>query len=211
MKTLGFRPDRMIKYGTALGIALLVLVCPAHSEDAEWIDLFDGHSLVGWKPNFDDQSIVVKDGVIEMLSVKKNLWLVHEREFTDFELEGEIKAPLTNYNTGIAFRCDERPLGYQGEIFDRQSGSLYAIKQGWIFPESKAKLEQFYAIAGDCYKPGVWNHYRIRCVGEHIQIWVNGHLTTDIRDGTYTRGRVAIQHHGKGAVHYFRNLRLRSI
>lgn len=201
----------MNTHWTTLCLAFLVLVCSAQTEEAEWIDLFDGESLDGWTPNFDDQSIEVRDGVIEMLSVKKNLWLVHKGEFSDFELEGEIKAPLTNYNTGIAFRCDEKPVGYQCEVFDRQSGSLYAIKKGWVFPTSKEELEGFYAIAGDSYKPGVWNHYRIRCVGDHIQIWVNGHLTTDVRDTTYHSGRVAIQHHGKGTVHYFRNLRIKPI
>lgn len=201
----------MKKNQILLGLALLVPAGPAQSEAAEWIDLFDGQTLEGWTPNFEDQSIEVRDGVIEMLSVKKNLWLVHEGEFSDFELEGEVKAPLTNYNTGIAFRCDEKPVGYQCEIFDRQTGALYAIKKGWIFPPSKDAFERFYAIAGDSYKPGFWNHYRIRCVGSHIQVWVNGHLTTDVRDTTYTRGRVAIQHHGKGAVHYFRNLRIKPL
>ncbi|MEJ6602419.1 MAG: DUF1080 domain-containing protein [Opitutaceae bacterium] len=196
---------------TILCLAVLTTICWSRQPDEGWINLLDGESLAGWTPNFDDQQIEVKDGAIEMLAVKKNLWLVHDEVFTDFELEGEIKAPLENYNTGIAFRCDETPIGYQCEIFDRQSGSLYAIKQGWIFPESKDKLESFYAIAGDAYKPGVWNHYRIKCVGDHIQIWVNGNLTTDVRDDSFTSGRVAIQHHGKGDVHYFRNIRIRSL
>ncbi len=185
------------------------MVCTAKTHDGDWVDLFDGNTLDGWTPNFDDQQIAVKDGVIEMMSVKKNLWLVHNEVFTDFELEIEIKAPQENYNTGVAFRCDEIPVGYQCEIFDRQSGSLYAIKKGWIFPPSKAELESFYAISKDSYKPGAWNHYRIRCVGDHIQIWVNGHLTTDVKDTTFKEGRVAIQHHGRGDVHYFRNIRIR--
>lgn len=194
-----------------LGIVLLAASSYARGADGDWIELFDGKTLTGWTPNFEDQKVEVRNGVIEMLSVKKNLWLVHEDVFTDFELVGEIKAPLGEYNTGIAFRCDPTPIGYQCEIFDRQSGSLYAIKKGWIFPPSKEELESFYVIAGDSYKPGDWNSYRIRCVGDHIQIWVNGHLTTDVRDLTFSQGRVAIQHHGKGDVHWFRNIRIRPL
>ena len=194
-----------------LGVIFLAMGNWGRAADEGWVELFDGKTLAGWTPNFEDQRVEVKNGVIEILSVKKNLWLVHEAEYTDFELEGEIKAPMENYNTGIAFRCDPTPIGYQCEVFDRQSGSLYAIKKGWVFPSSKSELESFYEIAGDSYKPGEWNHYRIKCVGTHIQIWVNGHLTTDVRDGSFKRGRVAIQHHGKGDVHYFRNLRIRPL
>ena len=200
-----------MKYVTALCLVLSVITCSAQPSGDDWVELFDGETLSGWMPNFDDQQIDVEEGVIRMLSVKKNLWLVHEAVFTDFELEAEIKAPQENYNTGIAFRCDGTPIGYQCEIFDRQTGSLYAIKKGWIYPPSKAELEGFYAVAGDCYKPGVWNHYRIKCVGNHIQIWVNGHLTTDVRDSSFAKGRVAIQHHGKGEVHHFRNIKIRPL
>jgi hypothetical protein len=197
----------------ALFFSLLIstVYCSAQKNGADWINLFDGSSLKGWTPNFDDQRVEVKDGMIQMLSVKKNLWLVHKDVFSNFELVAEIKAPLGDYNTGIAFRCDETPIGYQCEIFDQQSGSLYAIKKGWIFPPSKGELEQFYAIAKDSYKKGEWNSYRIKCEDDHIQIWVNGHKTTDIHDDTFKSGRVAIQHHGKGDMHFFRNIKIRPL
>lgn len=192
-------------------LLLLTLTCVAQDKANKWIDLFDGTSLDGWTPNVADQQITVKNGTIQMLSVKSNLWLVHKDVFRNFELIAEIKAPLENYNTGIAFRCDETPIGYQCEVFERQSGSLYAIKKGWIHPPSKDQLEEFYKIAGDCYKGGKWNQFRIKCVGDRIQIWVNGHKTTDIRDSLFTEGRVSIQHHGKGEVHLFRNIKIRTL
>lgn len=190
---------------------MLVFPLSGNDQANDWIELFDGTTLNGWTPNFDDQQVTVKDGMIQLLAVKSNLWLVHEDVFKKFELVAEIKAPLENYNTGIAFRCDTTPIGYQCEISDRLSGSLYGIKKGWIYPPSKDEFENFYKIAGDCYKGGEWNHYRIRCEDDRIQIWVNEHLTTDIRDSTFTEGRVAIQHHGKGDIHYFRNIKLRPL
>ena len=68
-------------------------------------------------------------------------------------------------------------------------------------------------IAGDCYKPGAWNYYRIKCGGggDSIQIWVNGHVTTDVRGRSFKEGRAAIQDHGKGNVHSFQNLRIRPL
>ena len=38
-----------------------------------------------------------------------------------------------------------------------------------------------------------------------------GSQTTDIHDDTFKSGRVAIQHHGKGGTHFFRNIKLRPL
>ncbi len=202
-----------MKHFPILGIFVVMPLCSCFAENsaADWVELFDGETLEGWTPNTDDQKIWVKDDMIQMFSDKKNLWLVHEDVFRNFELVVEIKAPLENYNTGIGFRCDETPIGYQCEIFDALSGSIYAIKKGWIHPPSKNDFEGFYAKAGDCYIKGEWNHYRIKCYGNHIQIWVNDHKTADILDDTFKKGRVAIQHHGKGDTHYFRNIKIRPL
>ena len=56
----------------------LAITGSAENKGSAWIELFDGESLAGWTPNFNDQQVEVTDGVIQILSVKKNLWLVHE-------------------------------------------------------------------------------------------------------------------------------------
>ena len=58
-----------------------------------------------------------------------------------------------------------------------------------------------------------WNKFKIRCVGSHIQIWINGHKTADLKDEKFkfSEGSIALQHHGKGDTHYFRNIRIREI
>jgi|GEM_PF-2283323 len=159
-----------MKILTIMGVIFLAMGNWGRAVDEGWVELFDGATLVGWTPNFKDQRVEVRNGVIEMRAVKKNRGLVHEAESTDFELEGEIKAPLENYNTGITLRCDQAPLGYPCEVFDRQSGSLYAIPKGWVCPPSERELKRFYEIGGGRYKPGEWNHDRIKCVGTPIRI-----------------------------------------
>jgi hypothetical protein len=34
---------------------------------------------------------------------------------------------------------------------------------------------------------------------------------TDVHDKAFLEGRVAIQHHGKGELHFFRNIKIRPI
>ena len=58
-------------------------------------------------------------------------------------------------------------------------------------------------------KRNSWNHYKIRCLGDKVKIWVNGVITTDLIDDTDSKGFIAIQHHGeKGQVYKFKNLKL---
>ena len=184
-----------------------------HSASSDWRSLFDGKSLSGWEARTKGQTVKTENGEIQLLSKKANLWLVHEEIFEDFELELEAKMPLAGYNSGIGFRCSgaKKPLGYQCEIDNAKSGSIYAIGKGWVLPAKGTDWQSFYKVAGDCYKAGEWNKFRIKVVGEHIQVWINGHKTTDIKDKRFKKGQIALQHHGKGAMHYFRNIRVKNL
>jgi hypothetical protein len=183
-------------------------------DEADWLALFDGKSLAGWKvdPDSNKAQISVVDGEIHMLSRGKNLWMPCERVFRDFELEVEALMPTT-YNSGIGFRCATKGkfTGYQCEIDRAKSGSIYAIGRGWVWPRGAEQTTEFNKLAADAFRNGEWNRFRIRCVGDHIQIWINGVNTADIRDRLFAEGVVALQHHGKGDVHRFRNIRIRSL
>jgi uncharacterized sulfatase len=178
----------------------------------EWIALFDGKTLDGWTARAKGE-VTVADGAIQILSKGPNLWLVHKGEFDDFELQIEAKMPDV-YNSGIGFRCvgpGGKPKGYQCEIDRRKSGMIYAIGSGWVWPKGAEQTKRFYKMAGDSFKDGQWNAFRIVCQGERIQIWINGVQSADVRDDRFRRGSVALQHHGKGGVHLFRNIRIREL
>ena len=179
----------------------------------EWKSLFDGKTLDGWSTKAKGQIVKVVDGEIHILSKKANLWLLSDLELTDFELEVEALMPKAgSYNSGVGFRCGsgKKPLGYQCEIDGKKSGSCYAIGKGWVYP-SKNDWEAFYKIAGESYKEEAWNKFRIRCQGDHIQIWVNDVKTLDLKDTKYQKGKIALQHHGKGDTHRFRNIRYKKL
>ena len=60
-------------------------------------------------------------------------------------------------------------------------------RRGWIHP--KKPIENIYNkynwkdVKGRFQKKR-WNRYKIRCVDDHIQIWVNDIKTTDLKDST---------------------------
>ena len=108
-------------------------------------------------------------------------------------------------------------FGYQAEVdgSDRNwSGGLYDEgRRGWIHPKKPIinpyNDEHWKKNRSGAFKRSDWNHYKIRCLGEHIQIWVNGIKTTDLKDSTDAKGFIAIQHHGeKGQVYRFKNIKI---
>ncbi len=179
-------------------------------EGVAWQDLFDGHSLMGWEARAEGEVTVV-DNEIRIMSVGKNLWLVHKGSFGDFELQVEALMPEAGYNSGIGFRCagKGKPKGYQCEVANEKSGMIYAIGSGWVWPKGDADKAKFREMAKDSFRVGEWNHFRIRCEGERIRIWVNDTLTADVRDAQFSEGAIALQHHGKGDVHRFRSVQIR--
>ena len=199
-------------------LKMIVLLClvPLLSNNIfaenKWQSLFDGQSTKGWSTKVEGDVKAV-DGELQILT-KKNLWLVTDEEFENFELEVEVLMPESGYNSGVGFRIDnsgKKPKGYQCEVANQKTGSVYAIGKGWVIPESKDGWGDFYKKAGDCFKKKEWNKIRIVCKGQHIQIWINGHQTVDIKDDKYSKGGIALQHHGKGAVHRFRNIRIKKL
>jgi hypothetical protein len=177
-----------------------------------WVKLFDGETLEGWTARADG-TVKVVDGEIQILSKGKNLWLVHDKKYDDFELVVEALMPKSGYNSGIGIRCSGkgRPQGYQCEIENNKSGMIYAIGSGWVWPRTPKEKAKFKMMAGACFQVGKWNNFRIRCQGQRIQIWVNGVQTADVTDERFSSGSIALQHHGKGDVHRFQNIRIREL
>ena len=182
-----------------------------------WIDLFDGKSLDGWtartkKPNDPRAEMKVEDGEIRLISKGANLWVTHREVFGDFELEAEAWMPEA-YNSGLGFRCTSkgRMLGYQCEIDRGKSGSIYAIGKGWVWPKAPEERTRFREQTRGAFRDGEWNRFRVRAVGQRVQVWVNDVLASDVVDEKFADGVVAIQHHGKGDVHRFRKIRVRKL
>ena len=215
---------------STIAAASAVLASNASAEDAAWVDLFDGTSTAGWTNPYEWGEVKVVEGEVHLKADKK-FFLVTEKQFGDFEFEGEIKLPQGKANSGFMFRCNvekNRVFGYQAEVDGserRWSGGLYDEgRRGWIWPPKKGRTKDPKVLereaegqahfktpaVRDALNRSGWNKYRIVCKGDHIQIFVNGVKTTDLHDDTDASGPIGIQHHGeKGQIYQFRNLRIR--
>ncbi|MBI9018035.1 MAG: DUF1080 domain-containing protein [Phycisphaerae bacterium] len=188
---------------------------------ASWENLIDT-KMTKWENPYEwGQYKVVNDEVI--LTTDRSKWfLLTKKEYANFAFEAEIKMPVKAGNSGFMFRCQKaknRAWGYQAEVDtqDRKwSGGLYdeGRRMWFISPEKNdpASVAAFLKNAGDCFKQGQWNKYRIECNGSHIKISVNDIVTTDVHDQWDTAGFIGIQHHGeKGLEYKFRNIRIKDL
>ena len=194
-----------------------------------WQELFTDKELSKWENPYDYGKAEFVDGVVSLTSLSGKWFLLTKKDYANFVFEGEIKMPVNKGNSGFLFRCLKKKgkaWGYQAEVdtADRKwSGGLYdeGRRTWFISPnrdkaaskeEAEKSIAAFRERAGECFKQGVWNKYRIVCIGSHLQIYVNGTLTTDIHDEVDIAGPIGIQHHGeKGLVYQFRNLRIKDL
>lgn len=174
--------------------------------------IFDGKSLTGWTNPYEWGKVEVVDGEIH-LTAERKFFLVTEKEYHDYEFEGELKLPEGKSNSGFMARGQVMPnlvYGYQAEADPterRWSGGLYdESRRQWLNPLWKQNEAQA------AFDRNRWNRFRIRCVGHHLQFFVNDVPTTDYFDTADLSGRIGLQHHGeKGQTYRFRNLIVRDL
>ena len=186
----------------------------------QWREMFNGRNLDGWRNPYHWGEARFVDGECHLVADRK-FFLATERPYTNFIFEVEIKMPEGKANSGVMFRCHvetNRVYGYQAEVdpSPRQwSGGLYDEgRRKWLRPAQgdKGSAAAFRKQAGDCFRAGEWNRYRIWCDGDRLRIYVNNVKTVDLQDDVDAAGHIALQHHGEnGQLYRFRAPRVREL
>lgn len=179
-----------------------------------WTNLFNGKSMDGWTVHCQSQDKdkvfwTVNNGAIECNSIgrpeHKYVWLMHEGEFSDFDLRLKFQVFRTSPgNSGVQFRSrydsseNAREGGWlngpQADIHPPtpfRAGLIYDETDGvnrWIYPSMpdwkvdekdvpKAALQTCLVYADD--NPNAWNTMEINCHGMKIETVVNGNKVID--------------------------------
>lgn len=225
-----------------LRLLLTLGLCATALCHAAEINLFDGKTLKGWK-NFGGGKFYVEDGAIvgESKPGLPNSFLATDKEYKDFELEVDFMIdPLLN--SGIQIRshvypAEAKTIRWGG--LNAPDGSRITKEMTWekgrfwgyqieIDPSERGWTGAIYEEAGrgflhqpshtSAYRPGQWNHFRIRANGDHIQAWLNGVAIAEVHDKLTASGMIALQLHGIGKSMEkvgqkvrWRNIRLRKL
>ena len=166
----------------------------------QFTSLFDGKTFTGWEGNLNwfriEDAAIVAGNLDENLP--HNFFLATTKEYYNFELRLKVRTSSPNVNGGIQFRSKRIPdhhevKGYQADLGQQYWGGLY----------DESRRNKFLAPlkdVQDILKKNDWNDYRIRCVNDRIQLFLNGIKTVDYveTDPAIAKqpGIIAIQIHG---------------
>ncbi len=205
----------------------ILLTTPIHADD--WLPLFNGRDLTGWRANNDPESFKVENGLLRCHAPgasKAHLFYVGDRldgfvSFKNFELEATARAD-PNSNGGIFVHTDmstrdsakHLAKGYEVQLNSstkekRKTGSLYAIVDVDKSPVDETQ----------------WFTIRIVVQGKRITAAINGQEVLDYTEPeNVTRpperalrlfdpagGALALQAHDPNSIWYFKDIRVKRL
>ena len=201
-------------------LASLLVLPTALRGEADWIPLFDGRTLDGWKASESRGSFRVVDGQIAADGPRSHLFYtgsVRSADFKNFELKADVMA-RPGANSGIYFHTKFQPEGWPEKGFEvqinntqkgdasyverRKTGSLYGVRN------------VYKALASD----NEWFQLHVLVRAKQVQVRLNGTLLVDyvepdppVRMGdaagrVLDRGTFALQCHDPNSKVFFRNI-----
>jgi hypothetical protein len=174
---------------------------------AQWISLFNGKDLTGWKPAHH-AIWKVENGVIAGQwdpAHPGGGWLMSDREFSDFVLRVEFRGEPKRANSGVAIRDplhgakDPAYTGYEIQILDISDAKM---PTGSVYNVQKARYAPL--------KDG-WNKMEITARGARISVLLNGEKVAETDNDRSLRGSIGFQAHSQGERIYFRNIQIREL
>ncbi|RFB06470.1 3-keto-disaccharide hydrolase [Parvularcula marina] len=161
---------------TILGASLLALslgTASAGDDETDFVSLFDGESLSGWKSTTENpDSFSVKDGILIVKGGRAHLFYdgpVNDGDFKNFELQAKVRT-TPGSNSGIYFHTSYQAEGWPDIGHEAQVNSTNGDPR---------KTGSLYAIA-DVYAPGDSEEpFVVRFEGQDIQAWAPSAPSTD--------------------------------
>lgn len=180
----------------------------------EWISLFDGESLDGWKISENKETFSVQDGMIVANGPRAHLFYagdVNNANFKNFEFKADVMT-MPNSNSGIYFHTEYQEDGWPSKGYEvqvnnthsdwRKTGGLYAIQD----------------VKDPPSKDNEWFTEHIVVKDKNVVVMVNGDTTVNYtepenperEDGMKGRlinnGTFALQGHDPGSKVTYKNI-----
>jgi hypothetical protein len=205
----------------ALPLVSAVAPKPAH----DWVSMFNGKDLSGWKSNEETPgSFRVEDGAIKVADGRAHLFYVGpdgNAEFVNFEFKARVKH-MPKANSGIYIHTAYQEKGWPAQGYECQVNSTLhgdARKTGGLY--AVADVRDTAPVAD-----GVWFDYVIRVQGRRIVIEIDGKVTTDWTEPAdwdpaktltnmpgrrLSSGTFALQAHDPDSIVYYKDLFVRRL
>jgi hypothetical protein len=189
----------------------------ASAQTGDWIDLFNGKNLDGWKISENSKSFQVEDGVIKVAGTRGHAYYMGEvgnHDFNNFEVIAEVKT-MPGANSGIFIHTEYQEdgwpnIGYEIQVNQshsdwRKTGSVYSFQD----------VKEVYV------KDGEWYTEHIIVQGDVVTVKINGETVNvydqskdenragDLGTKKLDHGTIALQAHDPKSVIYYKSVKVK--
>lgn len=199
---------KLLRTVLVLLICLIGMTSMKSDNSSEWVSLFDGKTLNGWKAAEHPGTFTVADGAIVVYGDRAHLFYegaVNNHDFNNFELKLKVMT-FPGANSGIfihtAYQQEGWPSkGYEVQVNNTQSdwrrtASIYAVQD----------VKEVYM------KDNEWFDMHITVQGKRITVKLNDNVVNDFTEGEngrLTGGTIALQGHDPGSKVMYKDIMIK--
>jgi hypothetical protein len=205
----------MKKYFAVLAFFLFTI--PLSAQTGEWVELFNGKNLDGWKVSENPASFAVEDGVLKVAGPRGHAFYigkVGDHDFKNFELMVELKT-MPKANSGIFIHTEYQENGWPSKGYEIQVNQSHS---DW---RKTGSVYSFQDVRETYVQDGEWYTEHVIVNGSHITVKVNGNIineydeskdgkrTSGLGEKSLSSGTIALQAHDPESVIYYRSVKIK--
>lgn len=198
-------------------LAFVLLSMNLSAQSGEWIELFNGKNLDGWKISENLASFNVENGVIKVDGPRAHAFYegkVGNHDFKNFELIVEVKT-MPKANSGIFFHTVFQETGWPNKGYEVQVNQSHG---DW---RKTGSLYSFNDVKEVFVKDGEWYTEHIIVNGDQVTVKINGKTVMEYDESEdknrpanagekkIDHGTFALQAHDPESVIYYRSVKVK--
>lgn len=198
-------------------LALVLLSLNLSAQGGDWIELFNGKNMDGWKISDNPASFNVEDGVIKVDGPRAHAFYegkVGNHDFKNFELMVEVKT-MPKANSGIFFHTVFQETGWPNKGYEVQVNQSHG---DW---RKTGSLYSFNDVKEVFVKDGEWYTEHIIVNGDQVTVKINGKTVMEYDESEdknrpanagekkIDRGTFALQAHDPESVIYYKSVKVK--
>lgn len=198
-------------------LAFVLLSMNLSAQSGDWIELFNGKNMDGWKISDNPASFNVEDGVIKVAGPRAHAFYegkVGNHDFKNFELMVEVKT-MPKANSGIFFHTVFQETGWPNKGYEVQVNQSHG---DW---RKTGSLYSFNDVKEVFVKDGEWYTEHIIVNGDQVTVKINGKTVMEYDESEdknraanagekkIDHGTFALQAHDPESVIYYRSVKVK--
>ena len=190
----------------AIFVILLITLSSSNMvQNDQWINLFDGKTLNGWKASENPATFSIVDGTIQVYGERAHLFYagdVGNHNFKNFEWKANVMT-TPGSNSGMFIHTEYQESGWPSKGYEIQ---VNATHTDW------RKTSSIYAVQDIREAPNKdneWFTHHIIVQGKKITIKVNDKIINEYTEGENGRlssGTIAIQGHDPKSKVFYKDI-----